>query len=59
MTKYIVLEGVEGVGKTTQVQKIVDYLKSKGFKVFTYKRTRNSTFTFNYEIERNYAKFRI
>ena len=33
MTKYIVLEGVEGVGKTTQVQKIVDYLKSKGFKV--------------------------
>lgn len=32
-TRYICLEGGEGVGKTTQVQKLVDYLREKGFKV--------------------------
>lgn len=31
--KYIVIEGVEGVGKTTQTQKLVDYLRSKGYSV--------------------------
>ena len=30
---YICLEGTEGVGKTTQTQKLVDYLRVKGFKV--------------------------
>ena len=30
---YVCLEGTEGVGKTTQTQKLVDYLRSKGFKV--------------------------
>jgi dTMP kinase len=36
MTKkatYIVLEGCEGVGKTTQTQELTKYLKSKGHKV--------------------------
>ena len=31
--RYICLEGTEGVGKTTQTQNLVDYLKSKGFSV--------------------------
>ena len=31
--KYICLEGTEGVGKTTQTQKLVDHLKAKGFSV--------------------------
>lgn len=31
--KYICFEGSEGVGKTTQVNRLVDYLVSKGFKV--------------------------
>lgn len=31
--KYVCIEGVEGVGKTTQTQKLVDHLRSKGFKV--------------------------
>lgn len=31
--RYIVLEGGEGVGKTTQTQKLVDYLRSQGYKV--------------------------
>jgi dTMP kinase len=31
--KYICIEGVEGVGKTTQTQKLVDYLQSKGYSV--------------------------
>ena len=30
---YICLEGTEGVGKTTQTQKLVDYLRSRGYKV--------------------------
>jgi len=30
---YICFEGTEGVGKTTQTQKLVDYLRAKGFKV--------------------------
>jgi len=30
---YICFEGTEGVGKTTQTQKLVDYLRSKGYKV--------------------------
>jgi dTMP kinase len=30
---YIVLEGVEGVGKTTQTQLLADFLKSRGFNV--------------------------
>jgi dTMP kinase len=30
---YICLEGVEGVGKTTQTQKLVDHLRVKGYKV--------------------------
>ena len=33
MTKYICIEGVEGVGKTTQTQKLVDYLRSLDYKV--------------------------
>ena len=33
MSRYICLEGTEGVGKTTQTQKLVDYLKGKGYKV--------------------------
>lgn len=31
--RYICLEGTEGLGKTTQTQKLVDHLKAKGFKV--------------------------
>lgn len=31
--KYICFEGTEGVGKTTQTQKLVDYLRAQGFKV--------------------------
>ena len=34
MAQYIVFEGTEGVGKTTQTQKLVDYLKVQGFSVF-------------------------
>lgn len=30
---YICFEGTEGVGKTTQTQKLVDHLRAKGFKV--------------------------
>ena len=30
---YICLEGTEGVGKTTQTQKLVDYLRAKGYSV--------------------------
>lgn len=30
---YICLEGTEGVGKTTQTQKLVDFLRAKGYKV--------------------------
>ena len=30
---YICLEGTEGVGKTTQTQKLVDHLRAKGHKV--------------------------
>jgi dTMP kinase len=30
---YICFEGTEGVGKTTHTQKLVDYLRSKNFKV--------------------------
>lgn len=30
---YICFEGTEGVGKTTQTQKLVEYLTSKGYKV--------------------------
>ena len=31
--RYICFEGTEGVGKTTQTQKLADYLRAKGFKV--------------------------
>lgn len=31
--RYICLEGTEGVGKTTQTQKLVDYLRAKSYKV--------------------------
>jgi len=31
--RYICLEGTEGVGKTTQTQKLVDHLRSKGYTV--------------------------
>jgi dTMP kinase len=31
--RYICLEGTEGVGKTTQTQKLVDYLRLQGYKV--------------------------
>lgn len=31
--RYICFEGTEGVGKTTQTQKLVDHLRAKGFKV--------------------------
>lgn len=30
---YICFEGTEGVGKTTQTQKLVDHLRAKGYKV--------------------------
>lgn len=30
---YVCFEGTEGVGKTTQTQKLVDYLRAKGYKV--------------------------
>ena len=30
---YVCLEGTEGVGKTTQTQKLVDFLRAKGYKV--------------------------
>lgn len=33
IARYICIEGIEGVGKTTQAQKLVDYLRAKGFKV--------------------------
>jgi thymidylate kinase len=33
MCKYICIEGVEGVGKTTQTQLLADHLKFKGYKV--------------------------
>ena len=33
MTKYLCIEGVEGIGKTTQTQKLVDHLRSLGYKV--------------------------
>jgi dTMP kinase len=33
MAKYICFEGTEGVGKTTQTKKLVDYLTSQGYKV--------------------------
>jgi len=31
--RYICLEGTEGVGKTTQTQKLVDFLRSSGYSV--------------------------
>ena len=31
--RYICFEGTEGVGKTTQVQKLVEYLRDKGYSV--------------------------
>jgi dTMP kinase len=31
--KYICFEGTEGVGKTTQTQRLVEYLRGKGYKV--------------------------
>lgn len=31
--RYICLEGTEGVGKTTQTQLLVDYLRARGYKV--------------------------
>jgi dTMP kinase len=33
MARYICFEGTEGVGKTTQTQKLVNYLNNKGYKV--------------------------
>jgi dTMP kinase len=33
MAQYIVFEGTEGVGKTTQVQKLTDYLREQGYSV--------------------------
>lgn len=33
MTKYVAIEGTDGVGKTTQIEKIVLYLKAQGYKV--------------------------
>jgi len=31
--KFVTIEGPDGAGKTTQVRKICEYLKSKGYKV--------------------------
>lgn len=42
MAKYICFEGTEGVGKTTQTQKLVDYLRAKGFKVLQTKEPGSS-----------------
>lgn len=36
-TRYIVLEGTEGIGKTTQTQKLVEYLRSNGYSVLSSK----------------------
>jgi len=33
MTRYICLEGTEGVGKSTQTKKLVEYLREKGYNV--------------------------
>lgn len=33
MSKFIVIEGLDGTGKTTQIKKLADYLASKGEKV--------------------------
>ena len=33
VARYICIEGTEGVGKTTQTQKLVDYLRSRGHRV--------------------------
>jgi dTMP kinase len=35
--KYIVFEGSEGVGKTTQIRQVVDFLRKSGFKVLVNK----------------------
>lgn len=32
--KFIVIEGLDGSGTTTQVKRLTDYLRSKGYKVF-------------------------
>ena len=37
MAKYILIEGTEGAGKGTQIEKLVKYLESKGHKVLSTK----------------------
>jgi len=40
--KYIVIEGIDGSGKTTQVERIVAYFKSKGKKVIQSREPRKT-----------------
>jgi len=49
---YICLEGVEGCGKTTQTQKIVDYLRDKGFKVLQTKEPGTSHLPITLELRK-------
>lgn len=57
---YICFEGVEGVGKTTQAQKLSEYLRSKGYKVLETKEpgTRHLPLTMNLRqlmLDNNYS----
>ncbi|HSA76199.1 MAG TPA: dTMP kinase [Nitrosarchaeum sp.] len=49
---YIVFEGLEGVGKTTQVQKLVDYLQSKGKRVLQTKEPGTSYLPLTMELRK-------
>lgn len=39
---FIVIEGLDGAGSTTQVSKLAEYLKERGFKVLTTKEPTNN-----------------
>lgn len=44
MVRYIAFEGIDGSGKTTQVNVLVSRLKEKGIKAITYKYTNKNNF---------------